>query len=153
MLGRTNYVALVGGGKQPKFPQNKVIIWDDGKQKVAITLELRTQVHRVRLSRSRIVIALQNSIQIYEFSSPPKKLSAFETVDNHLGLCCLGPKVVAFPGQTPGKVQLVELSTGNISIIPAHETALRAMDLNSNGEILATASERVCSSSRNGACC
>ena len=121
----------------------QLIIWDDGKQKVAITLELRTQVYRVRLSRSKIVIALQNSIHIYEFCSPPNKLFVFETADNQRGLCCLGTNIVAFPGQTPGKVQLVELGTGNVSILPAHDTALRAMDLSADGEVLATASEKV----------
>jgi len=78
---------------------------------------------------------------VYAFSSPPEKLSIFETADNPTGLCCLGPKVVAFPGRTPGQVQMVETATGNVSIIPAHGTPLRAMDLSSDGEILATASE------------
>ncbi|KAI9762006.1 MAG: Phosphatidylinositol 3,5-bisphosphate-binding protein, partial [Chaenotheca gracillima] len=141
MLGRQNYLALVGGGKQPRFPQNKVIIWDDAKQKAAITLEFRTQVNRVRLSRTRIVVALRNTIHIYAFSSPPEKLSVFETADNPLGLCCLGPNVIAFPGRTPGQVQLVEISNGNVSIIPAHTASLRALELSPDGEVLATASE------------
>ena len=141
MLGRYNYLALVGGGKNPRWPQTKVIIWDDARQKPAITLELKTAVLRVRLTKQRIVVALQNSVHLYAFSSPPTRTSVFETADNPLGLCCLGTKVVAFPGRSPGKVQLVELDSGNVSIIPAHSSALRAMDLSSDGTLLATASE------------
>ncbi|KIW71368.1 hypothetical protein, variant 1 [Phialophora macrospora] len=141
MLGRYNYLALVGGGKNPRWPQTKVMIWDDAKQKVAITLEQKTAVLRVRLTKSWIAIAIQNSIHLYKFSSPPERSAAFETADNPLGLCCLGNRVVAFPGRSPGKVQLVELVSGNVSIIPAHTSALRAMDLSSDGQLLATASE------------
>lgn len=141
MMGRFNYLALVGGGKNPKWPQTKVMIWDDAKGKPVVTLELKTAVLRVRLTRSRIVAALQNSIHLYNFSSPPEKSSVFETADNPLGLCCLGTKIVAFPGRSPGKVQMVELDSGNVSIIPAHTSALRAMDLSRDGKYLATASE------------
>jgi WD40 repeat protein len=160
MLGQSNYLAIVGGGRQPKFPQNKVrqhhrlipfstyehlqlVIWDDAKQKAVITLEFRTSVLGVRLSKSRIVVALLNSVHTFAFSTPPKKLSVFETTDNPLGLACLGQELLAFPGRSPGQVQLVELETGNVSIIPAHSTPLRAMALSPDGEVLATASEAV----------
>lgn len=93
------------------------------------------------MSRSRIVVALQNSVHIYAFSSPPKKLSSFETADNPLGLCCLGQKLIAFPGRSSGQVQLVEVESGNVSIIPAHSTPLKALTLSPDGESLATASE------------
>ncbi|KAJ5199021.1 hypothetical protein N7491_000416 [Penicillium cf. griseofulvum] len=141
MLGQSNYLAIVGGGKNPKFPQNKLVIWDDAKQKAVITLEFRTSVLGVRLSKSRIVAVLLNSVHVFAFSNPPEKLSVFETSDNPLGLACLDQKVLAFPGRSPGQVQMIELETGNISIIPAHSTPLRAMALSPNGKLLATASE------------
>lgn len=143
MLGKANYIALIGGGKQPKFPQNKVIIWDDAKQKVTIQIPVLTTVRGVRLSRTHIVVALQNSIRVYKFQISPELWAVFETADNPLGLCCLTSKTLVFPGRTPGQVQLVELSTGNVSIIPAHGSALRAIDISRDGEVLATASETV----------
>ncbi|OBT77671.1 hypothetical protein VF21_03671 [Pseudogymnoascus sp. 05NY08] len=141
MLARANYIALVGGGKQPKFPLNKVIIWDDAKQKAVITLEFATAVRRVRLTRQRIVVVLRNSVHVYVFSSPPEKVSISETADNPLGLCCLSSQLLAFPGRTPGQVHLVELGTGGVRIIPAHTSPLRAIEISPDGEIMATASE------------
>ncbi|KAK2750438.1 Phosphatidylinositol 3,5-bisphosphate-binding protein [Myotisia sp. PD_48] len=141
MIGKTNYLALVGGGRKPKFPQNKLIIWDDAKQAAAITLEFRTSVLRVRLSKSYIVVALHNTVHLFSFMVPPRELSVFDTTDNPYGLVCLGTDHLAFPGRSPGQVQLVELESGNVSIIPAHSTRLRTMTFSDNGAILATASQ------------
>lgn len=66
-----------------------------------------------------------------------------ETADNPLGLCCLSKKVMAFPGRTPGQVQVVEVESGNVTIVPAHSSALKAIEISPDGEIMATASETV----------
>lgn len=108
-----------------------------------MTLEFRTSVLGIRLSKSRIVVALLNSIHVFAFSTPPQKISTYETYDNPLGLACLGQKILAFPGRSPGQVQVIEIDTGNISIIPAHGSPLRAMALSPDGEYLATGSESV----------
>jgi WD40 repeat protein len=121
----------------------QVVIWDDAKQRVVTQIPVLTTVRSVRLSRTHIVIALQNSIRVYNFKSSPDIWAVFETADNPMGLCCLGTKKLAFPGRTVGQVQLVELATANVSIIPAHGSSLRALDISSDGEILATASETV----------
>ena len=141
MLGRANYLALVGGGRNPKFPQNKVIIWDDAKQKPVINLEFRSEVLAVRLSRSRIIVVLLSAVHIYAFSSPPNRLHVFETDLNPFGLVHLGEKMLAFPGRRPGHVNLFDLTSENVSIIPAHSSALSALVISPDGKLLATASE------------
>ncbi|KAL7800119.1 WD40-repeat-containing domain protein [Trichoderma ceciliae] len=141
MMGTTNYLALVGGGKSPKFAMNKAIIWDDMKGKVALEISALSAIRGVQLSRDRIVVVLQSSVRVYSFAKPPDLLHVYETADNFLGLCCLSDKKLAFPGRTTGQIQLVELATGNVSIIPAHSSALKAIQLSSDGELLASASE------------
>lgn len=161
MLERTNILALVGGGRQAKFPQHKVqteyikkvvhisdlmkvILWNDKAQRIAVTLEFRETVLGVKVARTRVVVALHNSVHIYSLTANPEKLSAFETADNPAGLCCISSKHMAFPGRTPGQVQLVEIETGNVSIIPAHGSSLRAMEISPDGDLIATASKLVC---------
>ncbi|GAB1312474.1 Phosphatidylinositol 3,5-bisphosphate-binding protein [Madurella fahalii] len=141
MMGKTNYLGLVGGGKQPKFAANKLILWDEAKGKSALDISALTPVRGVQLSKERIIVVLQNSVRVYKFAKPLSFLSAYETANNPWGLCCLSPKRIAFPGRTVGHVQLVELATGNISIIPAHSSAVKAVQLSRDGELLATASE------------
>jgi WD repeat-containing protein 45 len=142
MMGTTNYMALVGGGRSPKFPQNKVIIWDDKKDKVALEITTLTAVRGVQLNKSRVVVVLQNSVRVYAFEKQPRPLAKYETADNLLGLCALSDNYLIFPGRTPGQVQVVELATENVSIIPAHTSRLQALQLSTDGELLATASEK-----------
>lgn len=140
-MGTSNYLALVGGGKSPKFAMNKAIIWDDMKGKTALEITALTAVRGVQLGRERIAVVLQNSVRVYSFAKHPDLLHVYETADNLLGLCCLSDRQLAFPGRTSGQIQLVELSTMNVSIIPAHSSALKAMCFSPDGELLASASD------------
>ncbi|KAM7213252.1 WD40-repeat-containing domain protein [Rhypophila decipiens] len=149
MLGSSNILGLVGGGKQPKFARNKactcctlsLIIWDESKSQTALEISALLPVLSVQLTKSLIVIALQNSVRIYKFTKTPTLLSAFETASNPWGICAVSSRQhVAFLGRTKGHVQLLE-KTGNVKIIPAHSSAVRAIQFSPDGDLLATASE------------
>ena len=53
MFQRTNLLALVGGGKNPKFQINQLIIWDDHQGKIISKLRFNENLMSVRLRNNK----------------------------------------------------------------------------------------------------
>jgi len=145
LLFKCNILALVGGGNNPKYPKNKVMIWDDYQNKCICELEFRSEVKAVKLRRDRIVVVLENKVYVYNFADLVL-LHQFETTSNPKGLCALSHSdewiVLACPGNKPGRVRVELFHKKNNITIEAHNNPLNQLALNLNGDILATASEK-----------
>ncbi|KAJ1377636.1 WD40/YVTN repeat-like-containing domain superfamily [Sesbania bispinosa] len=106
MLFRCNILAFVGGGSDPRYPVNKVMIWDDHQSRCIGELSFRSEVKGVRLRRDRIVVVLAHKIFVYNFADL-KVLHQIETIANPKGLCEVshvsGTMVLVCPGLQKGQ--------------------------------------------------
>jgi WD40 repeat protein len=145
MLFRCNLIALVGGGRSPRFPTNKVMIWDDHQSKCIGELMFKSEVLAVRLRRDRVVVLLQSKVYVYRFSDL-KLLDQISTTSNPKGLICLcsdpANNVLAIPGLAKGSIRVEHYDISKTTIIKAHDTELSQMALNIDGSRLASASEK-----------
>lgn len=142
MVERSNILALVGGGNNPAYPKNKVMIWDDNMGKVLAELEFRSQVSLVRISRTRIMVATWNKIYVYRFSDLSLLYSG-EIQDGTGHITSYVDKILAYPALGDGQVQIhFEQSKFNKTPFQAHEHKISNLCLNREATLLATASSQ-----------
>jgi len=104
----------------------------------------------------RIFVASQSRVAVFTLSGQPQKLYSFDTYEDGFGILALslGSSILAFPGKVVGQLHIVELPLNPIalnpatskpfapvvSIVPAHTSALAAIAVSSDGQLIATAS-------------
>jgi hypothetical protein len=138
---------LIGGGVYPHYPPNKFVLWDDSQKSEPFKIEYNTTPLRACLTKTRYVVVFERGIVLYklepdlEDNGPGSRIAIYETAPNPLGICCLGETKLAFPGRTKGQVQIVDLASRKVGILPAHQSPLRALALSKDEQIIATASD------------
>ena len=143
MLFRCNIMAIVGGGKNPEYSPNKVMIWDDHSQQSIGELVFRTPVKCVKLRRESIIIVLEHRTYIYNFSDL-KLRNVIHTMSNPKGLVSISivsnANVIATLGMEKGTIRIENYELNKTHIINAHESEIGFMNLTDNGKYLATTS-------------
>ncbi|CAG7940278.1 unnamed protein product [Penicillium salamii] len=161
MLFSTSLVALILSPRRLQIQNTK-------RQCTICELTFPTTVLAVKLNRKRLVIVLEDQIYLYDIQTM-KLLSTIDTSPNPNAICALAPssencymayplpqKVPAAantPAHAPPGTTHVSPTTGDvlifdavkleaINVIEAHRSPLALIALNSDGTLLATASDK-----------
>ncbi|KAF9574844.1 autophagy protein [Mortierella alpina] len=167
MLFCTSLVATVGAGDHPaSSPRRLQIINTKVPQRQSTICELTfpTTILSVKLNRKRLIVVLEDQIYVYDISNM-KLLHTVETSPNPHAICALSPSsencYLAYPSPTPsptspfsnngrddshgpfGDVLIFNaLTLQVVNIVQAHKTSVSNISINSEGTMLATASDK-----------
>ncbi|KAJ6629106.1 WD40-repeat-containing domain protein [Mycena sp. CBHHK59/15] len=169
-LHTSSLLFLLGGGRSPLYPPNKVVLWDDAIGAEVAELEFRERVRGMACRRGWLAVALRRRVVVFEVGEHVSRYGEWDTWDNPRGLLALASgtyaTLLAIPGRQMGHVQLIHLppcvpptpigppssspprkqppppTKHPVSIIAAHTTALTTLSVPPSGRLLATTSSR-----------
>lgn len=147
MLKRTNVLALVGSGQNPKYSSDKLIIWDDHRSKIFSELRFFSDILNVKIKLDRIIVATKEN-QLYVLNMNTLAIiNIFQTYENKKGLFGISSDdkilVLAFPYKYTGYIKVKNYNSPlNVPAINAHDRNIAFIAINSEGTLLASASEQ-----------
>ncbi|KZT66009.1 hypothetical protein DAEQUDRAFT_752308 [Daedalea quercina L-15889] len=168
-LYTSSLLFLIGGGRSPRYPPNKVILWDDALGQEVAELEFRERVRGLVCRKGWLAVALRRRVVVFEIGKVVSRYGEWDTCDNARGLLAMATAaystLLAIPGRQMGHVQLIHLppcqppevlgpptsapprpparpTKHPISMFIAHESALTTLTVPPSGNLVATSSSR-----------
>ena len=144
MLNRSNIVALIGGGKSPRYSSNKLVLWDDHKQKEISEMRFMSSVKNVKMKKDRIFAVTEDKIYVFNFNTL-ELFDTLETKNNTKGIISISiiGNIIAYPDKDIiGSVKIKDYDKQADKTINAHKGPINFLQLNKDGTILATASDK-----------
>lgn len=151
MMNRCNILALVGGGSNPNFARNKVILYDDAQAKVITEIIVIYDVLNVKLKRTKIFIVSENQINVFAFSNNYLKIDTINTYQNKTGIIGISSEsnsnIICYSSAL-GEITIKDYDKKKgdtfeiINVIKAHQSEIVAMAMNNDGSLIASASQQ-----------
>ena len=157
ILGKSNIFCLCGGGKNPKYSPNKLIIYDDKKAKEINEFRFNSNIQNCKIKQEKIFIISQNEISIIDIKKFPYEIiETIKTCENIYGACSIAKDpenyLFAWPDTNIGYIELKIFSNENELIeendikkyhhIKAHENTIEIIEINFNGTKFSSASDK-----------
>ncbi|KAF8362020.1 epg-6 [Pristionchus pacificus] len=155
VLHRSNIIALVSGGRRPKYASNTLMLWDEARKRCVAECAVQGgPILNVFINTTRLVLVQSNRIHIFGLQ-PLHFLCAVDTGSNPSGLGAMGgdgpSAVLAFPSFKKGTVQLVAMDKVTPSadkkslppcVLTAHVGDIAVLAVNAQGTMLASGSTK-----------
>lgn len=147
MLYKTNIIAFVGESNNLNYHPNELIIWDDFQWKMITKITVNYNIKNVKLSMSYIFIIGESEINVFSFESF-KHIEKLNTYNNKNGIMSLSSNnncnIISYPSTKLGEIIIKNYNdkiNGTIKI-NAHQSEVAAIGINSDGSLVASASEK-----------
>jgi hypothetical protein len=145
MLYNSNFLALMGGGRVPKYSKNKLVIWDDNEDKIITDLKFTTSIINIKLKKDFLFVVCQKRIYVFDFNTF-EMIDTIETGDNKKELVAInsspGNTILAYPSSKGiNKITIKNYEEKILFTYTAQEDSVSKMNINCSGTLIATSNE------------
>lgn len=145
MLYKSNFLALMGGGRVPKYSKNKLVIWDDNEDKIITDLKFTTSIINIKLKKDFLFVVCQKRIYVFDFNTF-EMIDTIETGDNKKELVAInsspGNTILAYPSSKGvNKITIKNYEEKILFTFTPQEDSVSKMNINCSGTLIATSNE------------